>query len=108
MDILSEIIEASDKIIDVLNQNEFFEENPFVDELPLKRGLQIEMQRKWEQEDRMILTETEFLEVVKKAHEQCIADSIESLVDKGALNMSIGEDGEIYYSSNPDFDINNL
>jgi len=108
MDILSEIIEVSDEIISVLSESEFFEENPFVDELPLKQALQIAMQRKWEQEDEMILTDIELIKVIKQVHEQCIADSIESLVDKGALNMSIGGDGEIYYSSNPNFDINEL
>ena len=108
MDILSEIIEVSDEIISVLSESEFFEENPFVDELPLKQALQIAMQRKWEQEDEMILTDIELIEVIKQVHEQCIAESIESLVDKGALNMSVGEDGDIYYSNNPDFDINNL
>jgi len=108
MDILSEIIEVSDEIISVLSESEFFEENPFVDELPLKQALQIAMQRKWEEENEMVLSDTEFIDVLKKVHEQGIAESIESLVDKGALNMSIGGDGEIYYSSNPNFDINEL
>jgi hypothetical protein len=108
MDILSEIIEISNQMIYVLDESGFFDENQFIDSLPLKQALQIKMQRKWEQENDMYLTDAEFLEVCNEVHEQCIADSIESLVDKGALNMSVGEDGDIYYSNNPDFDINNL
>jgi hypothetical protein len=30
------------------------------------------------------------------------------LLDKGALQMSIGEGGEIYYSANPDFDMDKI
>ena len=32
-----------------------------------------------------------------------IGKTIEDLVDKGALNMSVNEDGEILYSANKDF-----
>jgi hypothetical protein len=108
MDILSEIIEACNEMIDALEETDFFVETPFIDRIPLKRALQIAMQRKWEQENDMFLNDAEFLEVCQSVSNKSIGKTIEDLVDKGALNMSIGEDGEIYYSSNPDFDINDL
>ena len=104
MDILSEIIEVSNQIIDTLEENDFFIENPFIEQIPLKRALQIRMQQKWEQEDDMFLTDEEFLDVCQSVSNNEIANTIESLVDKGALNMSVNEDGEILYSANKDYE----
>jgi hypothetical protein len=103
MDILSEIIEASNHMIDALEENDFFLENPFLEQIPLRRALQIRMQQKWEQEDDMFLTDEEFLDVCQSVSNNEIANTIESLVDKGALNMSVNEDGEILYSANKDY-----
>jgi hypothetical protein len=103
MDILNEIIEASNHMIDALEENDFFLENPFLEQISLRRALQIRMQQKWEQEDDMFLTDEEFLDVCQSVSNNEIANTIESLVDKGALNMSINEDGEILYSANKDF-----
>ena len=103
MDILSEIIEVSNEIINTLEENDFFIENPFIEQIPLKRALQIRMQQKWEQEEEMFLNEDEFLEVCQSVSNNEIANTIESLVDKGALNMSVNEDGEILYSANKDY-----
>lgn len=107
MDILSEIIEVSNQIIDTLEENDFFIENPFIDPQPLRRALQIRMQRKWEQEEEMFLNDKEFLEVCQTVSNNEIANTIETLVDKGALNMSVNEDGEILYSANKDFQFDN-
>jgi hypothetical protein len=103
MDILSEIIEVSDEMVNSLEEDGFFEEHQFIDRIPLKRALQIAMQRKWEQEDDMLLNDKEFLEVCKSVSNKSIGKTIEDLVDKGALNMSVNEDGEILYSANKDF-----
>lgn len=103
MDILSEIIEVSNEIIATLEENDFFIENPFIDAHPLKRALQIRMQQKWEQEEEMFLNEQEFLDVCQSVSNDEIANTIESLVDKGALNMSVDKNGEILYSANKDF-----
>ena len=103
MDILSEIIEVSEQIVSTLEETEFFEEHQFIDRLPLKRALQIAMQRKWEQEDDMLLTDNEFLDVCNSVSNSGIAETIENLVDKGALNMSVNKDGEILYSANKNF-----
>ena len=103
MDILNEIIEISTEMINTLEESGFFEEHQFIDRLPLKRALQIAMQRKWEQKDDMFLTDNEFLDVCNIVSNNGIAETIEDLVDKGALNMSVNKDGEILYSSNKDF-----
>jgi len=103
MDILNEIIEISTEMINTLEESGFFEEHEFIDRLPLKRALQIAMQRKWEQEDDMLLTDNEFLDVCNIVSNNGIAETIEDLVDKGALNMSVNKDGEILYSANKDF-----
>lgn len=108
MDILSEIIEVSNQIIDTLEENDFFIENPFIEQIPLRRALQIRMQQKWEQEEEMFLTDSEFLDVCQNVSNNEIANTIESLVDKGALNMSVNEDGEILYSANKDFQFDKI
>jgi hypothetical protein len=103
MDILSEIIEISDEMVNSLEEDGFFEEHQFIDRIPLKRALQIAMQKKWEQEDDMFLNDAEFLEVCQSVSNKSIGKTIEDLVDRGALNMSVNEDGEILYSANKDF-----
>ena len=108
MDILSEIIEVSNQLIDTLDENDFFIENPFIEQIPLKRALQIRMQQKWEQEEEIFLSDDEFLEVCQNVSNNEIANTIEALVDKGALNMSVNEDGEILYSANKDFQFDKL
>ncbi len=108
MDILSEIIEVSNQLIDTLDENDFFVENPFIEQIPLKRALQIRMQQKWEQEEEIFLSDDEFLEVCQNVSNNEIANTIEALVDKGALNMSVNEDGEILYSANKDFQFDKL
>ena len=108
MEILNEIIEASNHMIDALEESGFFVDAPFIDRIPLKRGLQIAMQRKWEQEDDMFLNDEEFLEICQNVSNSGIGKTIEDLVDKGALNMSVNEDGEILYSANKDFQFDKL
>jgi hypothetical protein len=102
MDILNEIIEESNQIIDTMDEHEFFEENLFIERLQLKRNFQIAMQRKWEQDDNMFLTDTEFLKVCNDTMEENISTTIMDLVEKGALDMSVNPDGEILYSNNKD------
>lgn len=110
MEILSEIIEISNQIIDTIDEQGFFDDNqtPFVERLPLKRMLQNKMQRKWEEQNEMLLTESEFIECVNFVASDSINNALESLVDKGALNMGIDTEGEIVYSANKDFDLNDL
>lgn len=108
MQILTEIVELSHEIVDTLDKNNFFEENPFIDKHYLTRDLQWTMQRKWEEQEEMILTDKEFLELCNKVNEAGIAETLESLVDKNALDMSVNENGEILYSRNPNFNLDDL
>jgi hypothetical protein len=61
------------------------------------------MQRKWEQEGEMLLSDTEFIDVCNDVSAEGISTTIGDLVDKGALDMSIDENGEINYSVNENF-----
>ena len=108
MDILPEIIEVTNDMIDTLDESGFFENNPFIERLPLKRKLQYLMQRRWEEFDDYRLSWEEVENVMKEVVNDSVAKSIEDLVDKGALDMSIGADGEIRYSANKDFNIDEL
>jgi hypothetical protein len=108
MQILTEIIEISNQIVDTLDENGFFDEHIFVERLPLKIALQEKMQRKWEQENEMILTDGEFLQVCNEVNGNSIAKTIGDLVDKGAVNVSINENGEIIYSANKEFNTDEL
>ena len=108
MDILNEIIEVSNQIIDTLDENEFFDENVFIERLKLKRNFQIAMQRKWEQENEMYLSDDEFLKVCNETMEVCVNNTIMDLVDKGALDMSVNANGEILYSNNKNFNWDNF
>ena len=100
MEILTEIVEVSNEMIISLAEAGFFEENLFVEQRPLKRALQIAMQRKWEQENEMLLSETEFKNVIQEVHEKSISETISDLVADGIVKMSVDKDGQIVYSSN--------
>lgn len=108
MDILSEIIEVSNQMIDTLDENEFFDENVFIERLALKRNIQTAMQRKWEQENEIYLSDEEFVKVCNQTMENCVNDTIMELVEKGALDMSVNPDGEILYSNNKNYNWDTL
>jgi hypothetical protein len=108
MEILTEIVEISNKMIVLLIDNNFFDENIFVEPKTLKLELQKRMQRKWEEQNDMLLTDKEFLDTVNSLIQQSISESLSELVAKGAVNMGVDETGEIVYSANKNFDQNNL
>lgn len=106
MQILTEIIELSNGIVDTLEESGFFEKSLFVEKLPLKIKLQEKMQRKWEEQNEMLLTDDEFIKICNEVKDDSISSVLGDLVEKGAVNMSISDDGEIIYSANKNFDIN--
>jgi hypothetical protein len=108
MDILTEIIELSNSIIGTLKETGFFDEHVFIEEIPLKRKLRESMQRKWEQEGEILLTDTQFIEICNEVSGVAIGETLANLVDKEALEMSIDTNGEINYSVNPNFNIDKL
>jgi hypothetical protein len=103
-----EVVELANGIIETLHENKFFEETPFVGETELLQKLKENMQRKWETNGEMLLTDNEFIETCNEVMHESLTDTLGTLLDKEAIEMSIGADGEIYYSANPDFDIDNL
>lgn len=102
------IVKIATDMISSLKESNFFEENLFVDESKLLQQLKERMQRKWQISGEMVLNENEFSEICLILMQESIQDTICGLVDKGAIQMSVGETGEIYYSANPDFELDKL
>lgn len=102
------IVRIADGIIDTLKKNEFFEEHPFVGETELSQRLKEKMQVKYKANGELLLSDKEFLETCNEVMHEALHETIGSLLDRGAIQMSIGKGGDIYYSANPDFDLNKL
>lgn len=98
MNILTEIIEKSDEIVDVLNQTNFFGDYPFIDESVFKYRLQVAMQRKWEQTEEMNLNSNEFITLVKVVSSDGIAETINQMCEKDLLRMAVNPKGELVYT----------
>lgn len=97
MDILTEIIETSDNMVDVLNEDGFFDEHTLIHPSDLRVALQIKMQRKWEQVDNMYLTDSEFLDVLNDLITESVSEGLSELVHTGHVQLSITPDGELLY-----------
>lgn len=98
MDILTEIIETSDNMVDILKEDGFFDEHALIHPSDLRVALQIKMQRKWEQENEMFLSDTEFLEVCNELITESISEGLSDLVESGHIELSVAPDGELIYS----------
>jgi hypothetical protein len=98
MNILTEIIEKSDEIVDILNQTNFFADYPFVDEDVFKYRLQVAMQRKWEQADDMNLNSEEFIILVRTVSSEGISETINEMCEKDLLRMAVNPKGELVYT----------
>jgi hypothetical protein len=98
MDILTEIIETSDNMVDVLNEDGFFEEHRLIHPSDLRVALQIKMQRKWEQENDMYLNDTEFLEVCNELITESVSNGLSDLIESGHVEIAVNPNGEIVYS----------
>ena len=98
MNILTEIIEKSDEIVDILNQTNFFGDYPFVDADVFKYRLQVAMQRRWEQTDDMNLTSEEFIILVRTVSSDGIAKTINEMCEKNLLRMAVNPKGELVYT----------
>lgn len=98
MNILTEIIEKSDEIVDMLTQTNFFDDYPFIDEKVFKYRLQVEMQRKWEQVDDMNLNSNEFIRLVRSVSSDGISETINEMCEKNLLRMAVNPKGELVYT----------
>jgi hypothetical protein len=109
MDILSEIIETVDNMMDTLNESGFYEQYIFCDPFKLRRELEIQMQRNWEQLDDMYLSDKQFTEIVEKLTTEGIHKTFADMVMDGTIIMdSVNADGELLYKLNPEIDIDDL
>jgi hypothetical protein len=98
MDILTEIIETSDNMVEVLKEDGFFDEQLLIHPSDLRVALQIKMQRKWEQENDMYLNDTEFLDVCNELMTENISKGLSDLIDSGHVEVAVNPDGELVYS----------
>lgn len=107
MNILTEIIETADNIMNELESTDFYEQYVFCDPFKLRRELEIQMQRNWEQLDDMYLTDSQFDEIVKKVCLEGINKTFGDMVMDGIIIMdSVDSNGEILYKINPEIDTN--
>ena len=98
MDILTEIIETSDNMVDVLHEEGFFDEHTLIHPSDLRVALQIKMQRKWEQENEMYLTDDEFLEVCNEVVTESVSEGLSTLIESGHVAVGVNPNGELVYS----------
>jgi hypothetical protein len=99
MDILTEIIETSDNMVDVLKEDGFFDEHLLIHPSDLRVALQIKMQRKWEQESDMYLNDTEFLEVCNELITESVSNGLSDLIQSGHVEVAVNPNGEMVYST---------
>jgi len=109
MDILNEIIETADNMMNELEETDFYEQFIFCDPFKLRRELEIQMQRNWEQLDDMYLSDSQFMEVVQRVTTEGINKTFTEMVMNGAFTMdSVDANGEIIYKLNPNLNIDDL
>jgi hypothetical protein len=109
MDILHEIIETADNIMNELEASDFYEQYIFCDPFKLRRELEIQMQRNWEQLDDIHLSDEQLMEVINKVTSEGISKTFGDMVMDGTLIMdSVNADGELLYKLNPEIDIDDL
>ena len=109
MDILHEIIETADNIMSELEETDFYEQYLFCDPFKLRRELEIQMQRNWEQLDDIHLSDEQLMEVINKVTTEGINKTFGDMVMDGTLIMdSVDANGEILYKINSEIDIDDL
>ena len=109
MDILHEIIETADNIMSELEETDFYEQYLFCDPFKLRRELEIQMQRNWQQLDDIHLSVEQLMEVINKVTTEGINKTFGDMVMDGTLIMdSVDANGEILYKINPKIDIDDL
>jgi len=99
MNILTEIIETSDNMVDVLKEDGFFDEYLLIHPSDLRVALQIKMQRKWEQANDMYLDDEEFLDVCNELMAENISKGLSDLIDSGHVEVAVDPNGELVYST---------
>jgi hypothetical protein len=109
MDILSEIIEIADNIMNELEGSDFYEENVFCEPFKLRRELEMQMQRNWEQFNDLHLSDEQLIEIIRKVTEEGVNKTFSDMVMDGTIIMdSVNSNGELLYKINPEIDENDL
>jgi hypothetical protein len=109
MDILHEIIETADNIMNELEASDFYEQYIFCDPFKLRRELEIQMQRNWEQLEDIHLSDEQIMNIICKVTSEGINKTFSDMVMDGTIVMdSVDANGELLYKLNPEIDINDL
>lgn len=109
MDILHEIIETADNIMNELEQSDFYEQYIFCEPFKLRRELEMQMQRNWEQIEDIHLSDEQIMEIIQKVTTEGINKTFGDMVMDGTIVMdSVDGNGEILYKINPEIDIDDL
>ena len=109
MDILHEIIETADNIMNELEASDFYEQYIFCDPFKLRRELEIQMQRNWEQLEDIHLSDEQLMNIIYKVTSEGINKTFSDMVMDGTIVMdSVDANGELLYKLNPEIDINDL
>ena len=109
MDILHEIIETADNIMTELEHSDFYEQYIFCDPFKLRRELEMQMQRNWEQLEDIHLSDEQLMDIIYKVTSEGINKTFSDMVMDGTIVMdSVNADGELLYKLNPEIDIDDL
>jgi hypothetical protein len=109
MDILTEIIETVDNIMDNLEEDGFYEHYVFCDPFKLRREMEMQMQRNWEQIEDIHLSDEQFMDIVQKITIEGVHKTFGEMVMDGTIVMdSVDANGELLYKLNPEIDINEI
>jgi hypothetical protein len=109
MDILHEIIETADNIMNELEHSDFYEQYIFCDPFKLRRELEMQMQRNWEQLEDIHLSDEQLMDIIYKVTSEGINKTFSDMVMDGTIVMdSVNADGELLYKLNPEIDIDDL
>jgi hypothetical protein len=109
MDILTEIIETADNIMNKLEQEGFYDQYIFCEPFKLRRELEIQMQRNWEQLEDIYLSDEQFMEIIQRVTTEGITKTFSDMVMDGTIIMdSVDANGELLYKINPEIDIDDL
>lgn len=109
MNILTEIVETADNIMNELESSDFYEQYIFCDPFKLRRELEMQMQRNWEQIEDIHLSDEQLMEIIQKVTTEGVNKTFGEMVMDGTIVMdSVDQNGELLYKLNPEIDIDDL
>lgn len=109
MNILTEIVETADNIMNELDNSDFYEQYIFCDPFKLRRELEMQMQRNWEQIEDIHLSDEQVMEIIQKVTTEGVNKTFGEMVMDGTIVMdSVDQNGELLYKLNPEIDIDDL